>query len=148
MTCEYLPSRCYQLFPNLTDANHLVMSPETDNYNCIAWGYEVSNKRMWPGAPDYYWPSEVTGTDELAPIVQLYLDEGYKKCENDESEEGYKKVAIYVKEDEPKHAALQLESGRWTSKLGGLQDIEHDTLEVLEGEEYGKAAIFLRKHRD
>ena len=103
---------------------------------------------MWPGAPDYYWPSEVTGTDELATLVQLYLDEGYEKCENGEPEEGHKKVAIYVKEDRPKHAALQLESGRWTSKLGNMQDIEHDTLEVLEGQEYGKATVFLKKHRN
>lgn len=137
-----------RLFPNLTDDNHLVMSPETDNYNCIAWAYEVSNKRMWPGAPDYYWPSEVTETDELATLVQLYLHEGYEKCENGESEEGYKKVAIYVKEDCPSHAALQLESGRWTSKLGDLQDIQHDTLQALEGEEYGKASIFLKKRLD
>ena len=135
-------------FPNLNDDNHSVMSPETDNYNCIAWAYGVSNKRMWPKAPDYYWPSEVTGIDELATLTQLYLDDGYEECENGEPEEGYKKVAIYVKEDRPKHAARQLESGRWTSKLGDWQDIEHDTLEVLEGESYGKATIFLKKHRD
>ncbi len=136
-----------RLFPNLTDDNHLIMSPKTDNYNCIAWAYEVGNKWMWPGSPDYFWPSGVTGTDELATLVQLYL-EGYEECENGEPEDEYKKVALYVKGDRPSHAALQLESGRWTSKLGRMQDIEHDTLEVLEGGAYGKAAIFLKKHRD
>ena len=137
-----------RLFPNLTDDNHLIMSLETDNYNCIAWAYEVSNKRMWPGTPDYYWPAGVTGTGELATLVQLYLDEGYEKCENGEPEEGYKKVAIYVNQDGPQHAALQLDSGQWTSKLGDLQDIKHDTLQALEGEEYGKAAVFLKIYRD
>ncbi len=147
MTHSSLPYKSRQLFPNLTDDNHLIMSPETDNYNCIAWAYEVSNKRMWPGTPDYYWPSGVTGPDELATLVQLYLDEGYEKCESGEPEEGYKKVAIYVNQEGPQHAALQLDSGRWTSKLGDLQDIQHDTLKALEGKEYGKATVFQKKHR-
>ncbi len=137
-----------RLFPNLTDDNHLIMSQETDNYNCIAWAYEVSNKRMWPGDLDSFWPPRVTGGDELEAIIQLYLDSGYEKCESGESEEGYKKVAIYVNGEGPQHAALQLESGLWTSKLGDLQDIQHDTLQGLEGEEYGNATLFLKKRRD
>ncbi len=144
MTYQHLSSK----FPNLTNKNHSIVSPETDNYNCIAWSIGVNDKWMWPGDSDSFWPSGVAKGDELEAIIQLYLDKGYEKCASGESEEEYKKVAIYVKEDSPSHASLQLESGRWTSKLGSLQDIEHDTLEVLEGEEYGKATILLKKHRD
>ncbi len=134
-------------WPNLTDENHSITSPETDEYNCVAWAYEVSNRKMWPGYQDYYWPSGVAGKDELETVLQLYLDKGYEKCESSEREVGYKKIAIYVKQDRPKHAALQLDSGHWTSKLGDYEDIEHDTLEALEGESYGQAVIFLRKPR-
>ncbi|MBI4284380.1 MAG: hypothetical protein HY670_00560 [Chloroflexi bacterium] len=147
MTEQTLPQERRKTFPNLTDNNHSVTSPETDEYNCIAWAYEVSNKWMWPGALDYYSPYGLTRSDDLAALVQLYLGEGYAKCEHGEPEEGYKKVAIYVNQEGPQHAALQLESGKWTSKLGDWEDIRHDTLEALEGQEYGKATIFLKKRR-
>ena len=148
MTCQPLSSKCRQLFPNLTNKNHSIASKVTDNYNCIAWSLGVNDRWMWPRDLNSFWPSVVAEEDELEAVIQLYLDRGYEKCGSSELEEEYKKVAIYVKEDKPSHAALQLGSGRWTSKLGSLQDIEHDTLEVLEGESYGKAIILLKKHRD
>lgn len=132
-------------FPNLTDENHLITSVATENYNCIAWAYEVSNRRMWPGTQDYHWPSPVAGPDDLRTLMQLFLNAGYDECENGELEEGFKKIAIYMNQEGPQHAARQMESGRWTSKLGSGEDIEHDTLEALEGECYGKAIVFLKK---
>jgi hypothetical protein len=44
----------------------------------------------------------------------------------------------------PKHAARQLASGRWTSKIGVLEDIEHD-LRDLEGDEYGKVVVVIKR---
>lgn len=101
---------------------------------------------MWPGSSDFPLPSGVSGRDELEILIQFYLDSGYAKCESGASEEGYKKVAIYVNQDGPTHAALQLDSGHWTSKLGSSEDIEHDTVMALEGALYGQAMVFLRKH--
>jgi len=101
---------------------------------------------MWPGRyPEYHWPPDISGTDELQTLIQLFLDAGYEECDTGEQEYGFKKVAIYGNDEGPKHAALQLASGRWTSKLGEAQDIEHDTLEVLEGKLYGRAFVFLKK---
>jgi hypothetical protein len=137
--------RLRQSFPKLTDQNHSISSPASDNYNCVAWAYEVSNKKMWPGARDYYWPPDVAGGDTLQALIQLYLDAGYEQCDSGQREDRFKKVAIYVNQEGPQHVARQLESGRWTSKLGDLEDIEHDTLDILEGEDYGKATVFLRK---
>ncbi len=134
-------------WPNLTDENHAITSPATDNYNCIAWACELGDKWMWPGTLDSYWPAGVVGRDELETIIQLYLDSSYEECESGEREEGYKKVAIYVNQNGPTHVALQLDSGHWTSKLGRLEDIEHDTPETLEGDFYGRAIILLRKPR-
>jgi hypothetical protein len=38
-----------------------------------------------------------------------------------------------------------LPSGLWTSKMGSGEDIEHETLQVLEGKSYGHPAAFLRR---
>jgi hypothetical protein len=38
----------------------------------------------------------------------------------------------------PTHAALQLESGDWTSKLGDFEDISHSTIEAVSGPVYGR----------
>jgi hypothetical protein len=46
----------------------------------------------------------------------------------------------------PTHAAWQLGSGRWTSKLGELEDIEH-ALRDLEGTEYGAVALVMKRPR-
>lgn len=100
-----LPKVARLRFPKLTDENHSITSPSTDNYNCIAWAYEVSNKWMWPGYPDCYWPSDVAGVDELRTLIQLYLDAGYEECDNGQREDGFKKVAIYVNQEGPLHAA-------------------------------------------
>ena len=81
-------------------------------------------------------------------LKNLYINAGYEECEDGMLEEGYKKVAIYVNSDGPQHAALQMESGRWTSKLGSLEDIEHETPEVLNGDFYGNASVFLKKVRE
>jgi hypothetical protein len=44
----------------------------------------------------------------------------------------------------PKHAARQLANGRWTSKLGELEDIEH-TLNGLDGIWYGSVMLILKR---
>jgi hypothetical protein len=44
----------------------------------------------------------------------------------------------------PTHAARQLRSGAWTSKLGISEDVEHE-LRALEGEIYGVVALILTR---
>lgn len=57
-----------------------------------------------------------------------------------------KKVAIYADQRGiPTHMARQLENGMWTSKCGELEDIEHETLEALQGFLYGSPIQFLSK---
>ena len=63
-------------------------------------------------------------------------------------EEGFEKVVIYVKGVAPTHAARQLSSGWWTSKLGREWDIVHKRVEDVEGAVYGQAAQFMRRPRD
>ena len=61
-------------------------------------------------------------------------------------EAGFQKIVIYLDDDDkPTHASRQLETGKWTSKLGREIDIEHDTPEVLNGPEYGTAKIIMKR---
>ena len=69
-------------------------------------------------------------------------------CEDGNLEPGYEKVAIYAMDGEPTHAARQLQNGWWTSKLGKYEDIDHDSLEELQGYgfgDYGRVAVFMAR---
>ena len=46
----------------------------------------------------------------------------------------------------PTHAARQMPSGRWTSKLGFREDIEHD-LHAVSGDLYGTVVLLLKRPR-
>jgi hypothetical protein len=70
---------------------------------------------------------------------------GYAVCASEGLEPGYQKVALFADEQGvPKHAAAQLTNGRWTSKLGKFEDIEHE-LHDLEGTGYGLVALIMRR---
>jgi len=59
------------------------------------------------------------------------------------------KVAIYVNNDgTPSHAARQLPSGDWVSKLGPNVDIEHTSPEAVGGDAghgYGRIALYMMR---
>jgi hypothetical protein len=59
-------------------------------------------------------------------------------------EEGFDKVAIFANKDRVTHMARQLRSGRWTSKLGPLEDVEHD-LHAVESKTYGRVVKILKR---
>ena len=78
-------------------------------------------------------------------FVEAYATLGYRVCENGTFEPGYEKIAIYVCDGVPTHASKQLPDGRWKSKLGSWEDIEHATIKALEGSLYGKVGLYLRR---
>jgi len=134
------------LFPGLIDSGFSIMSPETPEYNCIAWA-AGDNEAWWE--PDLFnlgfWPSNVSREFTLNSYIEAYETLGYTRCENAEYEESFEKVVIFVDPNgKPTHAARQLNSGRWTSKLGQLEDIEHN-LEGLIGSQYGYVGIYLKR---
>ncbi len=58
---------------------------------------------------------------------------------------GFEKVALFVDAaGMPTHAARQVNSGAWTSKLGNSEDIEHE-LRALEGDIYGTVRLILKR---
>ena len=77
----------------------------------------------------------------------LHSAVGYEICPDGQLEDGFGKIAIHLKDDGPSHAAKQLPSGRWTSKLGKFVDLEHGTPQELEGPDpaYGQVATYVRR---
>ena len=57
---------------------------------------------------------------------------------------GFEKIALFALLEVPKHASRQLPSGRWTSKLGEMEDVEHD-LHDLTGMVYGSVVLVMKR---
>jgi hypothetical protein len=78
--------------------------------------------------------------------VQAYITLGYEQCSDGAHEAGFQKVAIYADAtNQAQHAARQLTNGKWTSKLGDLPDIGHESSECLSGASYGAPVQFLKR---
>jgi hypothetical protein len=139
------------LFPRLRAASYQVTSPPSRDYNCIAHAAGDTLHWWWPD-PDpsndaIYWPTGVAREETLAAFIAAFATIGYSPCATEELEPGLEKVALFADADGvPTHAARQLSSGRWTSKLGKREDIEHD-LHDLEGEVYGVVVQVLVRAR-
>ena len=133
-------------FPNLQEANYLVTSEATPQYNCIAWAAGEDGRWWWPDSMiQAYWPPDIPREETLEAFIQAYAKLGYKLCESDEFEPAFEKIALFASPDGvPTHAARQLRNGNWTSKLGSREDIEH-SLKDLEGPKYGTVVRFLRR---
>src|SRR5437899_11837645 len=125
---------CQQLekdIPNLkgTGYDKHPISPQTrgrKGYNCIAFAAGDDTRRWWPH-PDkisFYWPPhllrEFPGTETLGNFIHAFKWKGYTRCKNGYLKKGIEKVAIFMNNNRPTHAARQLESGLWMSKFGNL----------------------------
>lgn len=146
------------LFPKLKDdVDFKVTSPQTPDYNCIAWAYHHNDRWMWPGGQEFkicdgflYWPDGVEDSTDVSAFIKAFEKTGYSLCEDCCFEKDYRKIALYVKKGttECTHAARQLSNGKWTSKLGRLNDIQHGTPYTIEGDIYGEVyCIMKREHR-
>lgn len=137
-------------FPHLREEDFTVTSPETHDYNCIAWAAEEDDRWWWPArSPFAYWPPSMPLVTTLENFVSVFQAHGYELTEDDRPESGFKKVAIYVDDSgTPTHMSRQLGSGAWTSKLGPSYDIDHNTLQSLEGGTYGHIAQILKRQHE
>lgn len=131
-------------FPNLKKGkNFKFTSLGTDEYNCIAWASEITDE--WVQLYDINWMPKVDSASYIGYFNRL----GFKLGNNTDVEKGKLKIAIYISTDngrhEFRHVARQLHSGKWTSKLGDWEDIEHDTPEILLGKSYGEKIIIMEK---
>jgi len=134
-------------FPNLKKHNHLITSPQTDEYNCIGWAAGENDRFWWPGNhPIYYWPLPIPVTPTPQTFIEAFLTLNYVPCADGSFEEAYEKVVLYVdSKKKPTHMARQLRDGTWTSKLGQSFDIMHLTPAAISGSGYGTVHTFMRR---
>ena len=95
------------------------MDKASPNYNCIAWAANVTDS-WWQSLPidkrptvefdgvKYDWPFNVDDEFSTRTLTEIFTVLGYVECEDDEYEDGFKKVAFYEKDDKATHAARQL----------------------------------------
>ncbi len=133
-------------YPNLIPTDYEITSIDTIDYNCVAWAAEDTQRWWWPDSMfESYWPNNVPREETLLAFIQAFQTLGYMICENSDLEENYQKIAIYTLNNKPTHVARQLFTGKWTSKLGQDEDIEHDNLEGLEGKRYGEVTLVMKR---
>ncbi|MCE2805969.1 MAG: hypothetical protein LW700_12280 [Gemmataceae bacterium] len=130
-------------FPALASGNYAVTSPAVSDYNCIAWAAGESDRWWWPDPLGLnFWPPEIPRLETIDSFRLAFEALGFAKAKNDQPEPGMEKIAIFAQGGKPTHMARQLENGRWTSKMGQSEDIEH-ALRDLEGVLYGEVALFM-----
>lgn len=141
-------------FPKLRRDRYTVTSRPTYDYNCIAYAAGCLDEWWWPVVGNgVVWPDNIPQEETIACFADAYRAIGYVECADATLIEGVEKVVLYADADGyPTHAARQLESGRWTSKLGEWEDIEHASPEDLEDENdqglgYGKVVLVMQRSR-
>jgi hypothetical protein len=141
-------------FPQLVTDGYSITSQDTSDYNCFAWASHDTSE-WWSPLIGYYWPpaNVVPRNNRLETVIKVYAYEGdFVPSDNCDLEAGIEKIALYVNvQGNVTHVARQLPSGLWTSKLGVMEDIQHNRLSSLEDEgispdHYGKAITFLRRN--
>lgn len=135
-----------ELFPGLRGKALTVTSPHTFEYNCIAWAAGRTKERWWASDDEgVFWPHGVPHEETLEAFQAAFATLGYIDCPDAAQETGFEKIAIFADAyGGPQHAARQLPTGLWTSKLGKLEDIEHE-LRDLEGDAYGTVALVMKR---
>lgn len=152
---EQIIASIYKHFPQLMhDVDFKLTSKEDPNYNCIAWAFSFKDRIMWPGGSEYkvadgfhFWPDGIDDNDGADNFVKAFKLIGYNNCVSFEYEPGYQKIALYVEKGTTKctHAARGLQNGKWTSKLGPKEDIQHGTPYFLESIVYGEVYCFMKR---
>ena len=136
------------VFPRLRTSAYEFTSPQDVRYNCVAWAAGDVDRWWEPdGFGLGFWPAIAPRAYTLEAYASAYSQLGFEKCRSQGPEAGFEKIAIFVDEGgKPEHVARQLYSGSWTSKLGQSEDIEHE-LDALEGEEYGRVGLIMKRLR-
>jgi hypothetical protein len=138
-------------FPKLLPGTYRRASNASARYNCVAFA-NGDDRHWWePGCYGgrHYWPPNIKQQDTVDAWVELFVQNGFEQTNSREHERGFEKVAIYVDLTDmlPSHVAKS-DGLIWKSKLGKDQDIEHASLEILEGDqghEYGIVQVVLKK---
>ena len=137
------------LFPKLKGTDWKITSRRARRYNCFAWAAGESHRR-WDCGKGSFWPKDVPRRHGIAYLIAAYMAVGFRVCSKRDGrtpDPQYEKIVVYRRGDEGEHAAKLLDSGRWSSKIGDLEDLEHWTPESLSGRCYGQPFRYMKRKR-
>jgi len=135
------------LFPKLRGGKYHVTSPPSRLYNCIAWAAGDTLRWWWPerDIENGHWPEGVPFAVPLDAFRAAFATLGFAVCEGEVYEPEFERLALFASPDGlPTHASRQLPGGRWTSRFGNGEDIEH-ALHDLEGDIYGAVVQVMKR---
>jgi len=147
--CNVGRDKLEEWFPALKGTSWTVESKGTSLYNCFAWAAGESHRR-WDFTKDDFWPDKNKGKYGIAYLVAAYRAVGFKKCDASDGlnpDERFDKIVLYCRGTEGTHAARLLDCGRWTSKIGDHEDIEHEQPEHLHSGVYGEPFVYMKRKR-
>ena len=130
-------------FPQLVQSGFTPVSNPDGSYNCIAFAAGIDDE-WWEDTIGYKWPGPRSRF--IDSLVAVFEGLEFVTCDNGLLEPGYDKIALYALGSIWTHAARQRSDGKWISKLGPDEDIEHNTAEGLQGARYGFVYCFMRRH--
>ena len=133
-----------KVFPTLSNERFRIVDRPSERYNCIAYAADDTTKWWWPDGANY-WPPWATETNRIESLEEAFSGLGYEQCDDSDAEAGYSRIALYEADGVMRHAAVQMPSGRWRSKLGKGPVIEHRSPESLAGGKYGRPTVFMRR---
>ena len=136
-----------QLFPGLRNDTAFDITSEIDpSYNCAAFAAGELEEWWDPYNPEGTWPEGIERNSGVGHFIEVFERHGFVVCDDDTIEDGYEKIAIYADASGSfGHAARQLQSGIWVSKLGELEDVQHSTPGAVESADYGRPVAFMRR---
>ena len=133
-------------FPALAADGYEIVGEPSGEYNCIAYAAGDTDRWWSYEEPGYwYWPEHASRTPSISSLVAVFAGLDYEPCVDAGVEDGYTKVALYQSNGQWTHAARQMPSGYWRSKLGDGALVEHYTLQSLVGTMYGVVHCIMRR---
>ena len=96
-----------------------------------------------------YWPPGAPSEVTVPAFLKAFETVGYVQCKDGKLEKGFEKIALYARKTlsglVPTHASRQLPDGKWTSKLGPLEDVEHHKPAHVNGPGYGGVVQYMKR---
>jgi hypothetical protein len=127
--------------------NYAEASKWNFDYNCLA--FVLGDYENWwepPGLYGHYWPPgfrEDVSVETVTKIIKLH---GFVVEHAPDIPPLTESIAVFAKGEDWEHFA-KFANGVWSSKIGEDHDITHSSLQVLEGDLYGRVVKILSRNK-
>lgn len=131
--------------PLKNDPNYKLTSPETFEYNCIAFAMGMLDRWIDSSDIPWHWWPPVRKDTSPSSLVEAFKYFGFEECGMDDKvDEQYDKVALYKDDIQWTHAAKVVADGEYHSKFGASFDGHHSGGDVLKAK-YGSVFLIMRR---